>query len=364
MDRRSFMTGSALAGASACMAAPAVAQSRRPLRWRCASSFSASLTTLYSAAETFAAAVTEATGGRFEITVSEAGDNVSHAGTLAALKGGQFEMLHTAPHYFAEVDPAFAFGSGMPFGLNQRLTNAWLYEGGGLDLVNSFLAGHGLFGLPAGNTGAQMGGWFNKEINSLDDLRGTRFRIGGFGSRIMSEIGVTPVALAPAAIVPALEANEIDAAEFAGPADDVALGLQRVARYLYYPGWWEGGIALMNLIDRPAWESLSEEDRAVLRHASSVANTLTMARYDTLNPPVLAELENAGTIIRPYTHDIMDACFTASEQIYRDVAGGNAAFAELLGSYMSYRRAGYTWFRHSEYAYDTFLMILQRGGRL
>jgi TRAP-type mannitol/chloroaromatic compound transport system substrate-binding protein len=365
MDRRRFITLTAAAGGTLSgLAAPAIAQSRPAVEWRCASGFTKALPTIFGAAELFADAVGKATGGRFTITVFEAGEASPESDPMVAVGARAVDMLHTAPHYFSDRDAAFAFGSGIPFGLNQRLTTAWLMEGGGLDLYNEFLAAWGIMAIPAGNTGAQMGGWFNREINSLDDLRGVRFRIGGFGGRILDRIGVVSQQVAPENLLRAFEAGEIDAAEFAGPSDDVALGLERVARYLYYPGWWEGGIALMNLINRESWNALTPEYQSIVRQASAYADTVTMARYDTLNPPVLAQLESAGTIIRPYSNDIMDACFTAAEQTYRDIAVENAAFAELLESYMAYRRSGYSWFRRSEYAYDTYLMILERGGRL
>lgn len=363
MERRHFLKASALAGAAS-LSAPALAQTRASIRWRCASGFTEQLETLYGAAVTICDAVSAATDGRFVIEMVEPVGGATGLGPLDALSAGDVDLLHTAPHYFAERDPAFAFGSGLPFGLNQRLTDAWLTEGGGLDLLNRFLAGFNVVAIPAGNTGAQMGGWFNKEINTLDDLRGVRFRIGGFASEILRGFDVQPVALAPEQIVAAFEADEIDAAEFAGPADDVALGLQQVARYLYYPGWWEGGVSLMSMINRDSFDALEPSDQAVIRHACALANVATMARYDSRNPPVLAELEAAGTIVRPYSYDILEACFVAAEQTYRDIAAGNAPFAEMLESYMEYRRAGYAWFRRSEYAYDTFLTMLERGGRL
>ena len=364
MERRHFLKATALAGAAS-FPAPALAQTRSAsIRWRCASGFTPQLETLYGAAVTISEAVAAATDGRFVIEMVELAGGETGLAPLDALSNGEIDLLHTAPHYFAERDPAFAFGSGLPFGLNQRLTDAWLMEGGGLDLLNRFLTGVNVVAIPAGNTGAQMGGWFNKEINSLDDLRGVRFRIGGFASEILRGFDVQPVALAPQQIVAAFEADEIDAAEFAGPADDVALGLQQVARYLYYPGWWEGGVSLMAMIHRENFDALEPSDQAVLRQACAHANIATMARYDTRNPPVLAELEAAGTIVRPYSYDILEACFVAAEQTYREIAAGNAPFAEMLESYTNFRRAGYAWFRRSEYAYDTFLTMLERGGRL
>jgi TRAP-type mannitol/chloroaromatic compound transport system substrate-binding protein len=340
MERRRFIQIAALTGGVS-LAAPAIAQTAPPVRWRCLSGFPTTLDTLFGAAQLLADAVAEATGGRFEITVEEAG--LPAPEQLDALSAGSVEMLHTAPHYFSERDTAFAFGSGLPFGLNQRLTNAWLLEGGGLDIFNAYLGGRSIVAFPAGNTGAQM---------------------GGCGRRIVQDIGVIPQDTPPEGLVAAFEANEIDAAEFAGPAEDTVLGLPRVARYLYYPGWWEGGVALMAMMNRDAFNGLPAEYQVALRHAAAVVNTRVMARYDIINPPALAALENAGTIVRPYSNDIMDACFSASEQAYRTFARENEAFAELWESYSAYRRTAYSWMRRSDYAFDTYMMILDRGGRL
>lgn len=362
MDRRSFIKLSGLAGGGAVLSAPAVAQRSAAVAWRCASSFDPSLPVVFDAARIIADTVSEMSDGQFTIEIEEPSD--PSADLLAQVSDGDVEMLHTAPHYFTERDAAFAFGSGLPFGMNRRLTDAWLYEGGGMELLNQFFASYNVMGFPAGNTGAQMGGWFNREINTLDDLSGVRFRIGGFGSRIIASLGVIPQSVPPTDLVEAFENDAIDAAEFAGPAEDMALGLHRVARYLYYPGWWEGGISLMALVNFDAWNALSESRQAMLRHAAVVANLRTVARYDAINPAALGQLVEAGTVIRPYANDIMEAAFAASERVYRDLAEQNSVFDELLVSYMAYRKAGYDWFRRSEYAYDTFLMMLSRGGRL
>lgn len=364
MDRRGFIRLSGLAAGTGALAAPAFAQTEPAVEWRAASGFPASLPIPFGAAQLIATAVSEASDGRFTIALDEEAAPLPAAGALESARSGAVDMLHTAPHYFSDTNPAFAFGSGLPFGLNQRLTDAWFHEAGGLDLFNEFLSSYGLVGLPAGNTGAQTGGWFNREINSLDDLEGVRFRIGGFGARIIAEIGVLPVEMAPEAIAPALEADEIDAAEFAGPADDIRLGLHRAARYLYYPGWWEGGVALMALVNRESWNALPERYRAIFRHAAAFANMRTMARYDVANAAAFQELIAAGTIVRPYGNDIMDASFAASERIYEDLAAENSAFSAMLESFLPFRRSGYGWFRHADYAFDTYLIMAERSGRL
>lgn len=364
MDRRRFITLSGIAaGGAASLASPALSQTGGRTEWRAASGFSSATPILRGALATLAGNVEAASEGRFRILFDEEAAPAAPGEALSALRGGGLDLLHTAPTYFSDTDPSFAFGSVLPFGLNQRLTDAWLVSGG-LDLFNEFLAGFDLVGLPAGNTGAQTGGWFNREINSADDLGGLRYRIGGFGARIMAGIDMLPVEMAPERIAGALQADEIDGAEFAAPADDIRLGLNRAARYLYYPGWWAGGSTLMALMNRGSFNALSEADRAILRQAAAATHVDVIARYDAANAEALAELIAADTIIRPYTNDVMEAAFAASESIYEDLAAGNAAFGALLKPYMDFRRSGFGWARRSEYAYSAFLVMAERSGRL
>lgn len=368
MNRRSFIKRAGAAGtgaaASVALAAPAIAQSQPVVTWQLSSGYPKLLDTIYGAAVIFADTVRELTDGKFDIKVFSAGEIVDTAGGLEAVQEGKIDIASTASNYFWEKDPAFAFGTGVPFGLNQRMMNAWLYEGGGLELLNGFYKKFNIIGFPSGNTGSQMGGWFRREINSLDDLEGLKFRISGFGGTIIEKIGVQPVDLPPERIYGALENGTIDAAEFVGPYDDDKLGLNRVAKYYYYPGWWEGGVTLMNLINLDKWNALPKPYQAAIRSASAQANVTMIARYDALNPPTLRQLVQFGTVLRPYSHDIMLACFNAAEETYKELASDNADFKALLDSYMGYRRDAYLWFQLSEYAQDAFLMLQQRAGRL
>ena len=386
MDRRSFLKNAAVATtaasgtvltsrsiaqeaettteAASTPAAPAVQASAPKINWKLSSGFPERLDTLYGAAVVFADSIREATDGNFDIEVHPAGEIVSALDGLEAVRQGTVDMIHTASNYFWETNPAFALGTGVPFGLNQRMTNAWLYEGGGLELLNDFYAKYDIIGFPAGNSGAQMGGWFRNEINSLDDMRNLKFRIGGFGGRIIERIGVEPIDLPADQIYQALEEGTIDAAEFVGPYDDEKLGLNRVAKYYYYPGWWEGGVAATNLINIERWNALPKSYQEAVRTGSALANTILTARYDTLNPTALRTLVERGTILRPYSHDILLACFSAAEETYAAIATDNSDFKTLLDSYMDYRSDAYLWFQISEYAQDTFLMLQQRAGRL
>src|SRR5712672_700351 len=192
MKRRQFLQAAGLAVAGGAVAKPAIAQSMPELKWRCTSSFPKSLDTLYGAAEIFAKAVAEATDNKFQIQVFAANEIVPPLAAMDAVQNGTIEMYHTASYYYFGKDPTFAFGTAVPFGLNARMQNAWMYHGGGNELMNDLYKKFNIIGLPAGNTGAQMGGWFRKEIKDVADLRGLKMRIGGFAGTVISKMGVVP----------------------------------------------------------------------------------------------------------------------------------------------------------------------------
>jgi TRAP-type mannitol/chloroaromatic compound transport system substrate-binding protein len=235
MDRRSFIRKAGFAGAGAAaattLAAPAIAQSMPKVSWRVTSSFPKALDTIYGAAETMAKFVREATDGNFDIQVFAAGELVPGLQAADAAAAGTVEACHTASYYYWGKDPTYALATAVPFGLNVRQFNAWNYYGGGQDLLNEFYATQGLYGLACGNTGAQMGGWYRKEINTVADLQGLKMRIGGFAGKIMEKLGVVPQQIAGGDIYPSLEKGTIDAAEWVGPYDDEKLGFYKVAKY-------------------------------------------------------------------------------------------------------------------------------------
>ena len=236
MDRRQFIRRSAVTAVGAgALASPAIAQSQPKVQWRCTSSFPKSLDTIYGGAEDVAKHVSEATDGQFTIQVYAAGEIVPGLQAADAVSNGTVEMCHTAAYYYVGKDPTYALGAVIPFGLNARANHAWLYYGGGIDLLNEFYGTKGLYYLPAGNTGSQMGGWFRKEIKSVEDVKGLKMRIAGLAGQIMQKMGAVPQQIAGGDIYPALERGTIDAAEWIGPYDDEKLGFHKVAPYYYYP---------------------------------------------------------------------------------------------------------------------------------
>ena len=240
MKRREFLQAAGVGLTVSAVAAPAIAQSMPELKWRLTASWPKSLDTLYGGCEYFARRVAEMTDNRFQIQVFAAGEIVPGLQVLDAVQNGTVEMGNTALYYYWGKDPAFTFGTALPFGLNSRQMNSWLRFGGGSELLNDLLKNFNCVGVAAANTGAQMGGWFRKEIKSVDDLKGLKMRIGGFAGTILAKLGMVPQQLAAGDIYPALEKGTIDACEWIGPYDDEKLGFYKIANYYYYPGWWEG----------------------------------------------------------------------------------------------------------------------------
>jgi TRAP-type mannitol/chloroaromatic compound transport system substrate-binding protein len=368
MDRRTFFkkAGAAGAGVAAAgtLAAPAIAQSQPKVTWRCTSSFPKSLDTIFGAAQTMANYVKESTDGNFNIQVFASGEIVPGLQAMDAAAAGTVEMCHTACYYFWGKDPTWALATAVPFSLNDRQMNAWLYYGGGNDLLNEFFATHGLYGLPAGNTGVQMGGWYRKEINTLEDLKGLKMRIGGFAGKIIEKLGVVPQQIAGGDIYPALEKGTLDACEWVGPYDDEKLGFAKVAKYYYYPGWWEGGPTLHSLINLEKWNALPKPYQAALKSACEAANCDMMANYDYKNPGALKSLVGSGAVLRPFSQEILEAAFNAAMETYKEITASNAGFKKIYDSQTAFKKDAYLWAQVAEYTYDTFMMIQQRAGKL
>lgn len=368
MDRRSFIRKGALGGAAAAaaatVAAPALAQDLPTVTWRMTSSFPKSLDTIFGAAETMANHVEKITGGKFKIQVFSAGELVPGLQAMDAVANGTVEACHTASYYYWGKDATFALGTAVPFGLNARQQNAWYYYGGGNDLLNEFYNTQGVHALPCGNTGAQMGGWFRKEINNVEDLKGLKMRLGGFAGKVMEKLGVIPQQIAGGDIYPALEKGTIDATEWVGPYDDEKLGFYKVAPYYYYPGWWEGGATLHAMFNKTAYDALPDAYKAALDAACEAANSNMLSSYDYKNPAALKSLMAAGAQLRPFSAEVLTACYNAAQEVYTEILATNAPFKKIYESQLAYKRDAYVWAQLSEYNYDTFMMIQQRNGAL
>ncbi|HNW65167.1 MAG TPA: TRAP transporter substrate-binding protein [Piscinibacter sp.] len=355
MERRSFIQRAGIAGVLAAGAAPAVVHAQANIRWRLASSFPKSLDTIYGAAEVMAKQVSDMTGGKFQISVHAGGELMPPFGVVDGVQNGTVEMAHTAPYYFFGKDPTFAMDCAIPFGLNSRQMTAWMYEGNGMKLFREFYAGYNIHNFPMGNTGAQMGGWYRKEIKSLADIKGLKMRIGGFGGKVLERIGGVPQNIPGGEIYQALEKGTIDASEWVGPYDDQKLGLNKVAPNYYYPGWWEGGPQLSLYINTKAFAGLSAEYKAIVENAAAHAHTVMQARYDARNPAALKQLVGAGTKLFRFPKDVMDGAFKAAMEVYGELSGSNPAWKKIYADYNDFRRDQNLMFRFAEAGFDDFM---------
>lgn len=354
MDRRSALKNAGIAGILAAGVAPAV-HAQAVIRWRIASSFPKALDTIFGAADEFAKKVSDMTGGKFVISTHAAGELMPAFGVVDGVQNGTVEMAHTAPYYFFGKDETFALGCAIPFGLNSRQLTAWQYEGNGFKLMREFYANYGMIHFPGGNTGAQMGGWYRKEIKSLADIKGLKMRIGGFAGRVLERMGGVPQNIPGGEIYQALEKGTIDAAEWVGPYDDQKLGFAKVAPNYYYPGWWEGGAQLDFYINQKAWNSLPKEYQAIVESAASFAHVDMQAKYDGRNGASLRSLVAGGAKLHKFPADVMNAAFKESMALYAELNEKNPRWKKVYADYSNFRRDSNQWFRFAEAGFDDFM---------
>jgi len=354
MDRRSLIKNAGIAGVLAAGAAPAV-HAQAAIRWRLASSFPKSLDTIFGAADTFANMVKKMSGGKFEISVHAAGELMPAFGVVDGVQQGSIECAHTAPYYFFGKDDTFALGCAIPFGLNSRQMTAWIYQGNGLKLLREFYAKYNIINFAGGNTGAQMGGWYRKEIKGVEDLKGLKFRSGGFAGKVLGRMGVVPQNIPGGEIYQALEKGTIDGAEWVGPYDDQKLGFNKVAPFYYYPGWWEGGPQLDFFINTTAFNGLSAENKAIVEAAASHAHVEMQAKYDALNPTALKQLVANKTKVVPFPKEILDLAFKESMALYSEISAANPNFKKVYDDYSAFRKDQNLWFRFTEARFDSYM---------
>jgi TRAP-type mannitol/chloroaromatic compound transport system substrate-binding protein len=312
-------------------------------------SWPTALDTIFGSAQAFADAVKAMTGGKFTINPRAAGEVAPGTEVLNVVQEGAFPIGHTASYYYIGKNPITAFGTSLPFGLNAQQQNSWLYEGGGLQLLQE--AYGRLFNViqfPAGNTGVQMGGWFRKEINSVADLQGLKMRIPGLGGQVMAKLGVTVQTLPGGEIFQALQTGAIDAAEWVGPYDDEKLGLNKAAQFYYYPGWWEPGPSLEVEINLDEWNNLPVIYQEIVKSAAYVANLTMLARYDARNNQALQSLLSQGVQLRPYSQEILEAAEQTSFALYDELAAANADFKTIYDAWKIFRDGIYAWHNINE----------------
>jgi TRAP-type mannitol/chloroaromatic compound transport system substrate-binding protein len=353
MNRRALF-GAAVAAAPVALAVPALAQINPEVRWRLTSSFPKNLDILFGAPEVIARRVAALTDNKFQIRVFAAGEIVGGLQALDAVQAGTVECAHSASYYYTGKDPSFAFFTAMPFGLNARMFNAWYRHGGGAQLAAELFGTYNAVVFCAGDTGAQMGGWFRREVKTVADIQGLKFRIAGIAGQVFAKMGATPTQVAASDIYPSLERGTLDAVEFVGPYDDEKLGFARVAPNYYFPGFWEPGARLHLMVNKTAFESLPATYKAALESACAEADQDMTARYDAANPQALRRLIAAGTQLRPWSREIMSAAWKATNELYEELSAKNERFKTIWDSYRRFRDDEYTWFRVAENSFDNF----------
>ncbi len=360
MKRRQLLTRLALGTATtytitACQPQPTPqpTPSQPLIRWRMATSWPKSLDILFGSAETLCRRVEQMTEGRFSIIPYPANEILPPLKILDGVVGATVECGHSAINY-DDRNPSLGLVSGLPFGMNTHQQNAWLYSGGGLEEMQKMYRDLGVNAFPAGNTGLQMGGWFTRKINTVNDLKGLRMRIPWLAGKILERLGVQAQVLPAEEIFPALEQGKLDAAEWIGPYDDEKLGLNRVAPYYYYPGWWEPSTIVIALVNRTEWDKLPKEYQEIFRAAALEAYFLTSTRYDAVNGEALDRIILSGTELVPYNLEILQAAYNAAVSLYDEYAANHQEFARVYQEWQRFRSQISQWHRVNELTYANF----------
>ncbi len=356
MKRRQFIAQAGMGiAATGALFSNVNAEELPSIKWRITSSFPKNLDILFSAATHMSERINELSQGKFQIQAFAAGEIVPGAQVFDAIQQGTVEMGHTASYYAHGKNKALSIDTTLPFGLTARQQNAWLYAGGGLELLRELFAKYNIVNFPAGNTGTQMGGWFRKEVNTVEDLKGLKMRIPGFGGEILSRLGVVTQNIAASDIYSSLEKGTIDATEFVGPYDDEKLGLQAVAPYYYYPGFWEGSAGVSFLINQAAWDKLPKVYQEMIKTVSFEVHTGLQAQYDAHNPRALATLVKNGAKLRGFSKEIMQASYDVAQVIYAEESEKNPDFKKIYEHWRDFHKQEYQWFRVAEASFANFM---------
>ncbi len=360
MKRRQLIGGAGIAalagGLAACSGRSAVDcpdGSDQPVRhWKMVTTWPANFPGLGSGAADLAALITRASGGRITVKVFAGGELVPPFEVFDAVSRGTAELGHGAAYYWKGKAESAPFFAAVPFGMNAQEMNGWLYSGGGLDLWRELYAPFNLVPFPAGNTGVQTAGWFNREINRVEDLAGLKMRIPGLGGEVIARLGGTPVNLPGAELFTAMQSGTIDATEWVGPYNDLAFGLHRVAKYCYYPGWQEPGPTLECIINKQAFEALPDDLKLIVDTCCRAINDAMLAEYTARNQQALEQLLNEHKVdFRPLPEPVLTALRDASHAVLEEIAQRDPFARRVYDSYRAFQAQAAAWHRVSEVAY-------------
>lgn len=356
-SRRKFLGGVAVAGAAAStLPKPAIAQANPEIKWRMPMFVPKTVESVIDSANDVVRRVAELTDGKFQIQQFGAGEIVPGGpAVLTAAEDGTTECAFTLSYYSFGKDPAYAFGSTLPFGPTLRGHYAWLFKNGGMELLNQFYESKGTHAIPCGNSTMQMGGFFRKEVNTLADLKGLKMRIPGLGGLVMSKLGVVPQQIAPGDIYPALERGTIDAAEWAGPYDDFKFGFYKVAQFYYGPGWWEPQATIWLHVNKAKWDELPKTYKAVLETACIATCTSHNAKNDVLNSNGLRQLLSNGAKLRYFSKEIMDAAYDAAFKTFDELSAKSEAWAKIYPAWKKHIDEHELYYRVGDNTYENYI---------
>ncbi len=356
LKRRDFIkkatatTLAATAVAASNFPKPSLSQGR--MQWRMQTTWPKNFPGLGTGANKLAEFIGKASDGRLTVEVFGGGEIVPAFETMDAVSSGTIEMGHGAPYYWKGKVPASQFIASIPFGLNALEQNSWLQFGGGQELADKVYKRLGCKFFASGNTGVQGGGWFNKEINSLEDYKGLKMRIPGLGGEVVKAAGGNVVNLPGGEIPPALSSGAIDATEWVGPYNDLAFGLYKSAKFYYFPGWHEPATLLDNFINLSAWDKLSGDLKAIVEMANSYANTYVINEFTANNNASLNTLVNKhGVVVKKFPDSVLDGLGALSGKVIGDLAAADSLSAEVLTSIVAFRKQSIAYAKFSEQAF-------------
>lgn len=356
MKRRDFLKKTGVVAASASFAPLMFANAQRSsYRWGMVTSWPTGLDALFGAADDVATILGELTDGDVQVEVHPAGAQVGAFEVYDAVSSGAFEMAHSAPYYFLNKNPVHAFFTAVPFGMTAPQYEAWMFSGDGHSLYNELTSSDGVFATVAGNTGPQTSGWFNKEINAPDDLRGLTIRFPGFGGQVLSRVGANVQNIAASELYLALETGVVDAADWVGPYDDEILQLNQVARYYYLPSWAEPGAALAAYVNQSIYDDLPQDIQDAIVAAGVEANTRMQAKYESRNGPALQRLVESGTELRFLSDEVLEVLEQATNEIHEQNTSGNELYGRVLENYNDFLASVREWDRVSKHAYNSYI---------
>ena len=349
-----LLTGGLLSGCGqeAKQAGAGVTSDQQTFSWKMVTAWPKNFPGMGTGANSLASLIEAMSGGRITVKVYGANELVPAFEVFDAVSSGTAEMGHAAAYYWKGKSEAAQFFAAVPFGMTAQEMNAWLYYGGGMQLWEEVYAPFGVLPAAAGNTGLQMGGWFNKQINGVEDLKGLKMRIPGLGGEVLKRAGGTPVNLPGGEIFTSLQSGTIDATEWVGPYNDLAFGLYKAAQYYYYPGWHEPGTTLECLLNKQAYEALPADLQSIVSNACRVANADLLAEYTARNNAALQTLVNEHQVdVREFPRPVLDKLRTISEQVVAEIAARDALSAKVYESYQNFRQQVVAWHDISERTY-------------